>query len=295
MSFPRAQRAYLQLRRLLSGYVSDKVLPDITVDPPKRDDDELAFIRLVAWSYIVLHEAGKLTFGILRHLPPLRGRSGTLLPHVRALRTWTSHNLAFGSKTDSATIRAAAAWFHSTCGTGAPSTNAHWARCFAILAEEMGVLLEDACKACDAFASTDDAPALKDEFLLRLERNWEAFRFDAFVAGSAELLGFDVDVVPFRNERLKAWREVVEASQPDAINSNLRKRVEADLLDLMANAAPVTAAEAAGLLVVRDIDALRNLLRALRASPPVQRAALVAHIAALPGEPGKPGKPGKPG
>lgn len=279
MSFSRAHVAYLQLRRRLTACVSEDVLRDVTIEPPKDRVDELAFLRLVAWSYTVLHETAKLSLGVLRHLPPLRDQSGTLLPHVRALRTWTSHNLAFDSKTDVATIRSAIAWFRANCGTGTPSTDAHWSQCFDVLSNDIATLLEQAVRACDAFEDPIDGKGLKEEFERRLERNWEGFRFDAFVEAACKLLGYSgVDVVPFRNKHLKAWRDVVELSEPDAICPNLTKRVEADVLQLMGEAAPLTGEEFQAFLALSTVREIRACLSAFRGASAADRKPLLDHI-----------------
>ncbi len=279
MSFSRAQVAYLQLRRRLTAYVSNDVLPDITIEPPKEPVDELAFVRLVAWSYTVLHETAKLSLGVLRHLPPLRNQSGPLLPHVRALRTWTSHNLAFDSNTDIATIRSAIAWFRAHCGTGTPSTNAHWSQCFSVLLNDIATLLEQAVVACDAFEEPMDGGSLKEEFERRLVRNWDAFQFDAFVVASGKLLGYDnLDVVSFRNKHLASWRDVVKLSEPDAIRTNLTKRVEADLLQLMGDAAPLTGEEFQTLLALSTAREIRECLSSFRGASATDRKSLMDHL-----------------
>lgn len=279
MSFSRAQVAYLQLRRRLTGCVSEDTLPDVTIEPPKDPVNELAFLRLVAWSYTVLHETAKLSLGILRHLPPLRDRLGPLLPHVRALRTWTSHNLAFDSKTDLATIRSATAWFRTNCGTGTPSTDAHWSQCFDVLSNDIATLLQQAISACDAFEDPTDGKGLKEEFERRLERNWEGFRFDSFVEAACKLLGYSgIDVVPFRNKHLQAWRSVVELSEPDAIDANLTKRVEADVLHHMGEAAPFTGAELQALLGLSEAQEIRACLSAFSGACVADRKSLLDHI-----------------
>lgn len=279
MSFSRAQLAYLQLRRRLIACVAEGAMPDVTIEPPKMPADELAFLRLVAWSYTVLYETAKLSLGVLRHLPPLRDRKGTLLPHVRSLRTWTSHNLAFNSKTDLATTRSAIAWFRANCGTGTPSTDAHWSKCFEVLSNDIATLLEQAVVACDAIEDPIDGKGLKEEFERRIERNWDGFRFDAFVEAACKMLGYSgVNVVSFRNEYLKEWRGVVELSEPDTICANLTKRVEADLLQLMGDAAPLTGGEFQALLALSTAQEIRACLSSFRGASATDRKSLLAHI-----------------
>lgn len=279
MSFSRAQVAYLQLQSRLTACVSDNVLPDITIEPPKPHLDELAFLRLVAWSYTVLHETAKLSLGILRYQPPLRNRPWPTLSHVRTLRTWSSHNLAFNSKTDRATLRSAIAWFHANCGTGTPSTNAHWSQCFEVLLNDIATLLEEAAYACDAFFDPISGKALKDEFERRLERNWDGFRFDAFVEAACKQLGYrGVDVVSFRNKHLEEWRNVIKLSEPDAVDTNLTKRVEADLLQHMGDAAPMTGAKCQALLALSSVQEIRACLATFCGASAADRKLLLDHI-----------------
>jgi hypothetical protein len=106
-------------------------------------------------------------------------------------------------------------------------------------------MLELAVSAAENFLLPDDGPRLIEEFRKRLTGQWEAYRFDEYVEGSAKLLGFDgIDVSTFRNRYLAAWRTVIEAAEPSKRDELLRLRIEADLLSEMANALPWTAAQA---------------------------------------------------
>ncbi|WP_329757092.1 hypothetical protein [Stenotrophomonas maltophilia] len=279
MSFSRANAAYLQLRRRLATCVSESALADVTIEPPKDSESELAFLRLVAWSYAVVYETAKLPLGILRHLPPLQHRQGQLLPHVRALRTWTSHNLALDSKTDLSTLRAATAWFHSTCGTGSPSTAAHWAKCFEVLAVDIATLLEEAVAACDAFEDPVDGEPLKKEFERRMERTWEGHKFDRYVVACCEVLGYSgIDVVTFRNKNLVEWRRVVEVSEGSSIEVNLSRRIEADLLLLMGEAPPLSGTDLQTMLGLSSPEEIRAALLVLVQLKPAERRSLIDKI-----------------
>ena len=46
-------RHFLQLRRRLAVYAGQGALPDITIDPPRGTSDELSFLRMVAWAYVL--------------------------------------------------------------------------------------------------------------------------------------------------------------------------------------------------------------------------------------------------
>jgi len=139
--------------------------------------------------------------------------------------------------------------------------------------------LEHAVRACDAFEDPTDGKGLKEEFERRLGRSWEGFRFDAFVEAACKLLGYSgVDVVPFRNKHLQAWRDVVELSEPDAIDANLTKRVEADVLQHMGEAAPLTGAEFQALLALSTAQEIRACLSAFRGNSAADRKSLLDHI-----------------
>ncbi|WP_159086628.1 hypothetical protein [Burkholderia sp. NRF60-BP8] len=183
------------------------------------------------------------------------------------------------SKTDVATIRSAIAWFRANCGTGTPSSAANWAQCFDVLLDDISTLLEEAVKACDAFEDPVDGKGLKEEFERRLERSWEGFRFDTFVDAACNLLGYSgLDVVSFRNKNLQAWRDIVAFSEPDAIDQNLTKRVEADVLLYMGDAAPLTGTEFRTLLALSTGPEIRACLSAFRGSSMTDRKALMDHL-----------------
>ena len=110
MSFGVLQGSFNTLRLRLAAYVGRPAISEITIEPPKGNSDELSFIRLVAWGYIFLNESGKDALNFLRQLPPWNASDRALLPHVQALRTWTSHNLSIEKIHDLNTYRTAIAW-----------------------------------------------------------------------------------------------------------------------------------------------------------------------------------------
>ncbi|WP_321919547.1 hypothetical protein, partial [Paraburkholderia tropica] len=148
MNFATLTGNYLTLRAKLTAYVGPHALADITVHPPANVNDELSFLRLVAWGYALLHESGKISLQFLRDLPPWSEPGVALLPHVRALRTWSSHNLSFEKTSDVKTIRSALQWITRTCGSGSPSKSAEWKLCFLALANDLDSLLKKAIACC---------------------------------------------------------------------------------------------------------------------------------------------------
>lgn len=243
MTFGGLSSNYLALRKRLSVYFDPHILAEITVEPPKGTRDELSFIRLVAWGYVLIYETGKIPLSFLKQLPPL-DEHGKLLPYVRGLRTWTSHNLFFDKNHDLSTIREAVMWFKRTCGTGTPATAVHWGKCFEQLCQDLSSLLTKAISACDALHSEYDGPRLIEELKGRLDRHWDAYQFDSYVENARTRLGYSgLDIVAFRTKHLDSWRKIVAISEDGAIDRQLNLRIESDLLNTMAYALPLTSQE----------------------------------------------------
>lgn len=277
MSFGKIQSNFISLKKRLTVAVGSAALDDINIEPPKGDDDELSFLRLVAWTYVLIFESGKISLNFLRKLPPWK--ESELLPYVRPLRTWMSHNLLFESDHDVQTMGKAMDWFTSTCGTGIPQTSSHWKACFAQLLSDVNVLLSNAIVACDAFNSEIDGARLKSDLKEKLDRNWAAYRFDRYVEDAINRFGYSgFDVVLFRNRYLEQWRRVVITALPEQIERNLILRIEADILNEMRDALPITAEEFKTLIAFRDEEAVAAALIMLRSQVPESRPALLKLI-----------------
>jgi hypothetical protein len=243
VNFSSVQGQYATLKRRLVVHSDAGALADITVDVPRGENDELSFLRLVAWAYVAINETGKVPLGFLKELPPL-SNYGPLMPHVHALRTWMSHNLSFTKERDLGTLKLATSWFISTCGKGTPSTLQDWEKCFKELCCELSALFANAVDACDAFSSDTDGPLLIDELKKRIDRKWDAYRFDPYVQDAATRLGYSgLDAVSFRQRHLDQWRQVVAAAEDQSIDRLLTLTVEASLLKFMGNALPLTSQE----------------------------------------------------
>jgi hypothetical protein len=243
MNFGAVAAKYQLLQQTLAVQVGPRYPQPINVLPPSGERDELSFVRLVAWSYVLVHETGRIHLAFLSQLPPLLD-FGPILPHVRQLRTWTSHQLSLEKDRDQAILAGAQRWFRTTCSVGTPSKPPEWNRCFKRLCFELHELIGGAILACEAFQSETDGPRLAADLGQRLDRNWEAYRFDKVVEAAAARLGYGgLDPVAFRTRHLDSWRKVVMIAQEAAIERLLELRVEADLLGAMNNALPTTARE----------------------------------------------------
>lgn len=254
------------LRRRLAVHVKP-ALPEITVEAPRGDDDELSFIRLVAWGYVMLNETARVPLGFLKSLPPW-STAAALLPHIGALRTSMSHNLAFDSTHDVKTMRVASDWYSKSCGVGSPVSISHWKACFDALRKELSDLLALAIQACDQLSDPTDGKRLVAELQLRWDREWPGHHFDRYVDRAVEKFGYGLKAVEVRGLRLAEWRKVLAAAREDEIDQVMTQRIEADVLDFMCHALPLSAEEIAQLLRYDDKAALAAALLALRAARP---------------------------
>ena len=241
MTFADLQELFRQLSLRLRTRAGDVAFAEVTVSPPVRDNDELSFVRLVVWCYVLVNESGRVSMRFLRDLPPFSGSE--LLPEAGHLRTWATHNLLPDKEPDRKKLLLAWKWLQDACGKDRPSTKVQWRMCFKRLTVAAGAVLEKALNASDALASADDGPRLLDELQRRLNRDWDAYRFDSVVAKVAANLGFGaLNEVKIRARYLDSWRKVVAVAD-GAIDDLLERRIEKDLLDIMNGALPLAVRE----------------------------------------------------
>ncbi|WP_338790486.1 hypothetical protein [Pseudomonas sp. AE27] len=247
MSFAEIHQLHLDFKRRLTSIVGKEVFSEITVSPPRATDDELSFLRLISWGYVLVFESGRGPLSFLKNLPPLNQSNGQLIPHLHSLRTWTSHNLDFDKKRDIKTIRAATLWLLEKCGTGSPERHQEWEACFNALAGDLKNLLRNAISACDCFEKHEDREMLIQALNKSLDRNWEAFLFDEYVQKALSKFQYTgIPPIEIRKTNLEAWRRIVSISEDeDSIERNLTLRIENDVLTLMASAFPSTSEEIA--------------------------------------------------
>ena len=268
MIFSEILHLHMDLKRRLIAILGKNVFSDITINPPKGDSDELSFIRLVSWGYVLIHESGRGVFSYLRKLPPLESHSGQLLPHLHALRTWASHNLIFEKERDIRTVQTATIWLMNNCQTGSPTNSSDWKKCFDAMAADLRKLLLDCISACDCFEQSDDRDELIKSFRNSLDRNWEAYLFDEYVDNALKTFGYTgLSPTILRSQNLDAWRKIVASSiDDDSIKRNLTIRIENDVLKLMASSLPILSQEVVGIIQHDEPDYIAAAMLFLRQS-----------------------------
>ena len=109
MIFSQLNADVVDLRSSLRSFVGEHAIREITVRPPADDNSEISFLRLVAWSYALVFEAGRVAIPYLLQLPGGGSESSsdakTARELLKILRTWSFHNLGFESDRDVAISR----------------------------------------------------------------------------------------------------------------------------------------------------------------------------------------------
>lgn len=75
MTFAQLNAAVVGLTEGLRIHLDRASIATINTRPPASSDDEVGFLRLTTWSYALLHEAGRTSFGLLLDVPPVDGNA----------------------------------------------------------------------------------------------------------------------------------------------------------------------------------------------------------------------------
>ena len=241
MTFSALNAAVTDLRRSLTSFVGPNALVEVTVRPPVDGEGEISFLRLVAWSYVLLFEAGRISIPFLLRLSLAYEQQKESIELIRALRTWSFHNLGLDSDRDQQLSRQVERWFLGTCGQSPPDDRASWNVCFA----SASGLVEDVVQRCreavaEALSTDDGGEAFIKDLQHRIERSWAPHRFDALVSDVATRLGVRVDVAKFRRPRLDAWRSfLLGLADEDDPGEAMVRLMERDLLEYVGGVLPI--------------------------------------------------------
>lgn len=256
-------RLFTVLRQRVNLHVENACC-EVSLPLPPAFDGELAFFRLVNWSYVVVNEAGRVVLPFLTSLPPLRAANG-MRQEVGFLRTYVAHNLDVARKHDAKMLAAVHRWFKEACGKGYPTQTEHFSDACATLCGRIANNITGAIDACDLLDNTEDGPRLVEDLSARVNLNWEAHRFDRILERCVSRVGdFGLDLIQLRTKRLDAWRKTLTAAEESARERALELRIEADLLSAAEGALPITANEAATRLALAGPEHVTAALVILR-------------------------------
>ena len=236
MSFQQLNAEFSDLRTSLGAHVGANALVEVSVRPP-ASDDEASFLRLVAWSYVCLFEAGRVTIPYLIRLPSGQSASQSRAKKsrelVRDLRTWSFHNVGYSDERSARLSRRVQKWFFDNCGSYPPDGRYGWEHCFEALCDAVTSVVSH-CQGAVTIVLTgpDDIDRIIADLRNRLNLDWPASTFDAILNESAVRMGRKIDAPAFRGTRLDQWRKFL-ATVPaeDDPEKEVSKLIERDLLD----------------------------------------------------------------
>ena len=248
MNFAMLNEEYLQLRRSLRIFIGASALDEISVQIP-TSDDEASFLRLVAWSYILVFEAGRITIPYLTKLSSCLNRTQAELKAtcdlIHDLRTWSFHNLNLHDTRGLKVSRRTALWFIDNSGSFPPNDVVGWQNCYRCLYREVRLFVTHCRSAVEiALSDSETRDWTVEDLKRRLDRNWSAHRFDKMVSDSLTRIGQRLNIPKFRQSRLEKWRAYLEAiPEGDDPETLVGRMIERDVLDHFGSVLPIDSSD----------------------------------------------------
>lgn len=244
MTFIELNGEFVQLRRTLRTFLGDDALDDISLQSP-MGNDEASFLRLIAWSYVLVFEAGRITIPYLTKLPSRVNRSQAELKAtctlIHDLRTWSFHNLSFNDKRGLGVSKRTTMWFIGNSGTLPPSDVSGWQKCYESLCGEV-ILLVAHCKSAVevVLADAEARDRTIADLSRRLARNWPAHKYDQLLSEVLARIGQRLDIPRFRQARFEKWRAYLETiPEGDDPLTLVVRMIERDVLDHFGSVLPI--------------------------------------------------------
>ena len=266
MPFSTLNVAVTDLRNTLGSFVSPDALAEVNLRPPVDGNGENSFLRLVAWSYVLIFEAGRISVPFLLRVSGTYEVERSSIDLVHAMRTWSFHNLGFINDRDLRISRLVHRWFADVCGKATPDTQAQWNTCFEHLCEIVRRIVLQCQKAVTGILlSPDDGDVVIGDLQYRLDRFWSANRFDELVGEIAIGLGVRIDVVTFRAPKLAKWRLFLQSipDDDDPVEA-VTRLIERDLLEYEDSVLPISGHDVMSLLDIAPGTMVGTLLRYAR-------------------------------
>lgn len=285
MTFSALSVSVADLRRSLTSFVSPDALAEVTVRPPVDGGGEISFLRLVAWSYVLIFEVGRISIPFLLRYSGVYQQQQKSMELIRTLRTWSFHNLGLDSDRDLQLSRQVERWFLDTCGESPPEDGANWNVCFDSGCGIVGEVVRQCRQAvASALSSEDGGDAIIRDLRRRIERSWAPHRFDALVGDVATRLGIRVDATRFRRSRLDGWRSfLVDLADDDDPAEAMERLIERDLFEYVDGVLPVGGRDimvAFDMVPGPEVGAALRLARELFAAGTKDRPELMAALEA---------------
>ena len=270
MTFATVNAAVAELWSSLRSFVGNSAVNEITVRPPAGEDDEASFLRLVAWSYVIVFEAGHVAIPYLMELPGCRSEPQSdpkrACQAIHALRTWCFHNLGFIDDRDAEMFRHVQSWFMEACGEYPPKDAGAWRCCFRGLCSEVEIIVTH-CQhvMTTVLSSNDDGQAVTADLRRRIDRNWPAHEYHALVGDAAIRLGISVDAKKFSAHQLAKWQQfLLRLPEHDDPRGHMIRLIERDLLDWADEVLPIDGRDVMAALELNPGPEVGDALRRAR-------------------------------
>lgn len=236
-------KAVGQLKAALATHV-EGALDDIFIREPVGKCGEAAFLRLAAWSYVLIYEAGRIVIRYLVDLADKEDQPGRdvseTIELVHALRTWSFHNIGGYSRREKRLIEAVDKFFADICNSNFPIDDGAWLRCYSVLGERILYMLRYCIDGVSIMEDPVDGPSAVSGLKTRIERHWPATKFEALVSDAAIRLGIRVDFQRFTERRLHEWQKFIEVIPfDDDPKRTIVSLIERDLLTYHDSVLPI--------------------------------------------------------
>jgi hypothetical protein len=204
MSFAELKNICDEFRAVLRESTNRDLVMAISVEEPAEPQDELFFLKLVSWCYVLLFEASHPTtryiLSLLRTGDPRDHKDvSAVLNNVNCLRTVRVHNLSTENRSDERKRGQASIWLLQN---GGEPTD--WPRSCGSLCGEVTsavrLLIE---KWHRLTANSEDAPNAIQDLIATIDGEWPSHIFDRMVESAANKIGLEgFDYVRYRKHRL---------------------------------------------------------------------------------------------
>ena len=227
------------INRLASNVKNiDYVFADISLPKPKFSHQEVGFLRIVPWLYVLYYEAGKVNVDFICQLFKAYNIDSdtTLQMHflsVHDLRTFLQHNLNLELEHDSNIDETCKNWFKSNCGTSVPDSDSHWESCLeSILSNSIDFLKGLEC--CLRKIEQDDSyKQIVEQWVFKRKQYHPPHEYERIIQLTANDMGRDnIDSKKMCNKYMDEWKKELQLLNSDYdFEYEVRRRVENILLN----------------------------------------------------------------
>ena len=234
MKFTELKVSLEKLQQSIFNATGRSFVEEITVAEPNNLRDELNFIKLVSWCYVLLFEAGATLFTQLGALAingdaNIGNEKMRVRQDVQNIRTKYFHNLPKTSTRNEKKHRQAEIWLRLN-----GKSPVKWCMCCKALMQQMADYIALLTKHWnDAIETEEDRKQIVQQLVDALEKKWPAHKYDRVIEEIAcELHIEGLDIIAYRNRNLNNWQQITSYfSGHEAAMSAIRTTIYNGLVD----------------------------------------------------------------